>query len=121
MPGIGPIVSVAILSEIGNLNRFSNEKQLCSYVGLMPGIYESGGKLRAKGMTPRCNRLIRSYFIEASWQAIRADPAIQKYYRKKLGEGKQSKQVIVKIARKLLCRARAVIKTKVAYEIGIVE
>jgi len=66
VPGIGPIVSVAILSEVGDLNRFSNEKQLCSYVGLMPGIYESGGKLRAKGMTPRCNRLMRSYFIEAS-------------------------------------------------------
>lgn len=121
VPGIGPIVSVAILSEVGDLNRFNNEKQLCSYVGLMPGIYESGGKLRTKGMTPRCNRLMRSYFIEASWQAIRSDPAIQRYYRKKISEGKQSKQVVVKIARKLLCRARAVIRTNQSYEIGIIE
>ena len=70
-------------------------------------------------MTRRAHRLIRSYFIEASWQAIRTDPVMQAYYRTHLG--KNVKSVIVKVARKLLSRTLAVIKTEVPYTIGVVE
>ena len=62
---------------------------------------------------------MRSYFIEASWQAIRTDPVMQDYYRKH--RGKNVKTIIVKIARKLLGRTLAVIKTETPYEIGVVE
>ena len=67
----------------------------------------------------RAHRLIRSYFIEASWQAIRTDPVIQGYYRSH--HGKNVKSVIVKVARKLLSRTLAVIKTETPYEIGVVQ
>jgi len=67
----------------------------------------------------RAHRLIRSYFIEASWQAIRTDPVMQGYYRKH--HGKNVKSVIVKVARKLLSRTLAVIKTETPYEIGVLE
>ena len=73
IPGIGPIVASGILSELGDLRRFDNIKQLADYVGLSPGIYQSGDTLKHTGMTMRAHRLVRSYFIEASWQAIRAD------------------------------------------------
>lgn len=62
---------------------------------------------------------MRSYFIEASWQAIRTDPIMQAYYRKHVG--KNVKSVIVKVARKLLSRTLAVIKTEIPYVIGVVE
>ena len=119
IPGIGPIVASGILSELGDLRRFKNIKQLAGYVGLSPGIYQSGDTLRHTGMTMRSHRLIRSYFIEASWQAIRTDPVMQGYYRKH--QGKNTKKVIVKVARKLLSRTLAVIKTRTPYEIGVVE
>lgn len=61
--------------------------------------------------------MIRSYFVEASWQAIRADLVMQAYYRKHLG--KNSKSIIIKVARKLLSRTLAVIKTGIPYTIGI--
>lgn len=119
IPGIGPIVASGILSELGDLRRFNNIKQLTGYVGLAPGIYQSGDTMRQTGVSMRAHRLIRSYFIEASWQAIRTDPVIQGYYRKH--QGKNVKSVIVKVARKLLSRTLAVIKTGVPYEIGVVE
>ncbi|MBO0356307.1 IS110 family transposase [Muricauda ruestringensis] len=119
IPGIGPIVASGILSELGNLRRFNNIKQLAGYVGLAPGIYQSGDTVRHTGVSMRAHRLIRSYFIEASWQAIRTDPVMQGYYRKH--QGKNVKSVIVKVARKLLSRTLAVIKTGVPYEIGVVE
>ena len=67
----------------------------------------------------RAHRLIRSYFVEAAWQAIRADPVMQHYYRSHLG--KDTKKVIIKVARKLLNRTLAVIKTETPYEIGVIE
>jgi len=118
IPGIGPIVASGILSELGDLRRFGNIKQLAGYVGLSPGIYQSGGTIRHTGVSMRAHRLIRSYFIEASWQAIRTDPVMQGYYRKH--RGKNVKSVIVKVARKLLSRTLAVIKTGIPYEIGVI-
>jgi transposase len=118
IPGIGGIVACGIICELGDLRRFNSIKHLSGYVGLIPGIHQSGGNLRNTGITKRAKRLIRSYFIEASWQAIRTDPVIQAYYRKHLG--KNVKAVIVKIARKLLSRTLAVIKTEIPYEIGVI-
>ena len=119
IPGIGGIVACGILSELGDLRRFNNLKHLSGYVGLAPGVYQSGANSKTMGITPRAHRLIRSYFIEASWQAIRTDPVMQSYYRKHYG--KNVKSIIVKIARKLLSRTLAVIKTETPYTIGVVE
>ncbi|WP_298484190.1 IS110 family transposase [uncultured Maribacter sp.] len=119
IPGIGGIVACGILSELGDLRRFKNIKHLAGYVGLSPSVYQSGDNQRTMGMTPRANRLLRSYFVEASWQAIRADPVMQGYYRKH--QGKNVKRIIVKVARKLLSRTLAVIKTEVPYTIGVIE
>ncbi|TDN79074.1 transposase IS116/IS110/IS902 family protein [Salegentibacter sp. 24] len=118
IPGIGGIVAVGIIAELGDLRRFSSLKHLAGYVGLAPSIYESAGNSKSRGMNPRCNRLIRSYFVEASWQAIRTDPVMQAYYRQHLG--KDVKKIIVKVAHKLLSPTLAVIKTKTPYEIGVI-
>lgn len=118
IPGIGGIVAVGIIAELGDLRRFRSLKHLAGYVGLAPSIYESGGNSKSMGMNPRCHRLMRSYFVEAAWQAIRTDPVMQAYYRQHLG--KDVKKIIVKVAHKLLSRTLAVIKTKTPYEIGVI-
>jgi transposase len=82
IPGIGGIVACGILCELGDLRRFNSIKHLAGYVGLAPGVHQSGGNYKTLGITPRAHRLIRSYFVEASWQAIRTDPVMQAYYRK---------------------------------------
>jgi len=119
IPGIGGIVACGILSELGDLRRFNNIKHLAGYIGLTPSVHQSGDSQRTMGMTPRAKRLLRSYFVEASWQAIRTDPVMQAYYRKH--HGKNVKRIIVKVARKLLSRTLAVIKTEVPYSIGVIE
>ena len=121
IPGIGKIVAAGILSELGDIRRFKNVKQFTGYLGLAPGIHSSGDNHRSQGLSPRCHRLLRSYFVEAAWQAVRVDPVMQAYYRKHLARGKQSKNIVVKVARKLAVRTLAVIKTETAYEIGVVK
>lgn len=118
IPGIGPLTAAAFICEAGDMRRFNSFKQFASYIGMVPGIYQSGDSLKTMGMTPRGNRILRSYIIEAAWVACRKDPVMQNYYRKHLG--KNSKAIIVKVARKLLSRLLAVIKTETPYEIGVV-
>src|SRR5690606_16635631 len=119
VPGIGGIVACGILCELGDLRRFGNFKQLAAYVGLISRVHQSGDNSRSPGINPRGNRIMRSYFVEAAWQALRYDPVMQHYYRSHAG--KDSKAILVKVARKLLSRTLAVIKTETPYQIGVVE
>jgi transposase len=117
IPGIGPIVSVAVLSELGDLSRFKRIDNLCSYVGLIPNIYQSGETIRINGLTNRCHCLLRSYFIESAWTAVRKDPELINYYKKFIGK-KVAGKIIVKVARKLLVRMYYCMKYKKAYIIN---
>ena len=116
IPGIGGYLASAVLAEVGDLRRFKNEGQFASYVGLIPMMRSSGGTENIVGVTPRCRALLRSYIIESAWVAYRLDPEMQTYYRKHIG--KNPKSIIVKIARKMLNRMLAVIKTETPYEIN---
>lgn len=119
IPGIGPLTAVCFLAEVGSIKRFKNFKQLTSLVGMMPTTYQSSDTHRTQGLTPRCLSILRSYLVEAAWQAVRIDPVMQEYYRKHLG--KKPNDIIVKVARKLLSRIYGVLRTETAYQIGLVQ
>lgn len=36
LPGIGPVLAAVIVAEIGDVTRFKNAAQLCSWAGLPP-------------------------------------------------------------------------------------
>ena len=116
VPGIGGFLASVILAECGDLRRFNNEKQFSSYIGLVPGIYNSGGTEKCLGITPRSRSQLRSYLVEAAWVAIRKDIEMQNYYRKH--HGKNVKSIIVKVAHKMARRILSVIKTEVPYQIN---
>ncbi|MCU0343230.1 MAG: IS110 family transposase, partial [Ignavibacterium sp.] len=82
--GIGPLTASALITELGDINRFKNIDQLGSYVGLIPRIRESGVTTHTGGITFRCNSFLRTLLIESSWQAIRMDPAMMQYYHSHL-------------------------------------
>ncbi|MCW5866014.1 MAG: IS110 family transposase [Candidatus Eremiobacteraeota bacterium] len=42
VPGMGAILAVTLLAQIGDIRRFPTASQLCSYAGLVPKVYESG-------------------------------------------------------------------------------
>lgn len=116
IPGVGGILAAAILSELGDIRRFTNEKAFSNYIGLVPSIHQSSETDNKKGISPRCKALLRSYLIESSWVAIRTDPQIQAYYRKHVG--RNPKNVIVKVAHKMCRRILSVIKNETPYQVN---
>ena len=119
VPGIGGITAAAILAELGDLRRFNRIDELAAIVGLVPGIYQSSDNRICLGLSKRSNYYIRSLLVEASWVAVRADMALQAYYRKHAA--KEPNKAIIKVAHKLLSRIRAVIRSGVPYQSGLVK
>lgn len=120
VPGIGPIHSATFILEIMDIMRFKRLDQYLSYVGLIPCEHSSGDSRYTGYMSRRCNRHLRTLFIEAAWIAIKKDLALHKYYES-LNKGKLMKAnlAIVKVARKLASRLRYILINNEEYKFGL--
>jgi len=116
--GVGLITALTLQTELIDMKRFKNKDLLCSYVGLVPDIYSSNDKYSRLGMTNRANKHIKPILIEASWSAIKKDPALKElYYRYK--DKMPANKAIIRIAKHLLLRIRAVWVNKEVYQRGM--
>jgi len=59
LPGIGPVLAAVITAEIGDVTRFKNAGQLCSWAGLTPRHRESDTKVTRGHVTKQGSRLLR--------------------------------------------------------------
>lgn len=114
VPGFGPIVSAALLAEVGEMERFDDPDEYTSFIGILPREHSSGDKVQVSGLQPRCNKFLRPLLIEAAWQAIRRSPQLLAYYRKHVA--RNNKKAIVKVARRLALIAKSVAIHKTAYQ-----
>ena len=119
VPGIGPTTAMLFLLEVGDIKRFKGFDALNDFVGLCPDTDSSGETQRDRGITTRRHKQLRSTLIEAAWQAIRIDPALMNSYQA-LTKRMKGTQAIIRIARKLLRRLRAVLLTGIEYQKGVV-
>jgi len=118
IPGVGPLTTMSFLTEVGDVRRFKTVDQLCSFIGFIPNTYNSGDTERVGRMTKRCNSSLRSDFVEAAWQAVRKDPALALSYEN-LKKRMKGQQAIIRIARKLVNRARYLLITQTYYQTGV--
>ena len=61
--GIGETTATALLSTIGNGRDFKCGRQLCAWLGLVPGQYSSGGKQRLGHITKAGDPYLRSLLV----------------------------------------------------------
>lgn len=115
VPGIGEVTGMVLLTELGDLKRFRNDRALASYVGLKPGEHSTGEKVHTTGITRRRNAWLRHVLIEAAWIASAKDPALLKAFGE-LKKRMSGSEAIVRIARKLLMRIRYVLVHRTPYK-----
>lgn len=65
--GVGLIVAVTVVAEVGDFSRFENPRQLMAYLGLLPSKHSSGATVRKGGITKAGNALARRVLIEGAW------------------------------------------------------
>ena len=69
--GIKHLFALTMITEIGDVKRFSHPRQLVSWVGMDIREYASGGKSNRLGITRQGNRYLRTAFIEANQRGYR--------------------------------------------------
>ena len=119
IPGIGPLTTVQLLVEIGDIERFPNFRKFNSYIGLKPMTHSSGDNDRKGYMTYRSHQGLRSSIVECAWTAVQRDPVLLQSYEQ-FQSNHTKKRAIVKVARKLLSRVYHVLKTKEEYVEGVI-
>ncbi len=81
--GVQWTVATIVASELGDITRFDNPRQLAAFVGLIPSEYSSGENRRQGGITKTGNGRARRALIEAAW-AYRHNPKISVQIQKRL-------------------------------------
>jgi transposase len=116
-PGIGQTTAMLFILETGDIRRFGSFDQLNDFVGFCPDTDSSGDMTRDTGITIRRHKQLRTALLEAAWRAIRIDPALLEAYQQLIKRMKVH-QAIIRIARKLLRRMRAVLLSGIPYQKG---
>jgi len=103
VPGIGDILAMTIMLEVGDISRFARVGDFSSYCRCVPTGRFSNGKNKGKGNVKNGNRYLAWAFIEAAYLSMRQSPKIAGYYKKKAS--RTHKMVAVKTIASKLARA----------------
>ena len=113
IPGIGEVNGVVILVETGLFKGFRRGKEVVSYAGIVPRVYESGTRKGSKGITREGNRRLRQAVYFAAVASLRSKCGVFKEFYDRLKErGKAKKVALVALAGKILRIAFALVKKR---------
>jgi transposase len=93
--GIGRILALTILYEVGQISRFQSVRQFSSYCRLVPGIAQSGAVSRRGRSSKQGNAYLKSAFNQAAVAAVRSYPAIRRCYERHLKRHRGSARKLV--------------------------
>lgn len=66
VPGVGPLVSTAMIAAVGNGSAFNKGREFAAWLGLVPKQHSTGGKSRLLGISKRGNPYLRKLFIHGA-------------------------------------------------------
>jgi len=66
VPGIGPIISTAVVAAIGTGEAFERGRDFGAWLGLVPRQYSTGGRSVLGRISKRGNKYLRTLFIQAA-------------------------------------------------------
>ena len=70
IPGIGPIISSAMVAAIGTGDGFSKGRDFAAWLGLVPRQISTGDRTILGKISKRGNRYLRVLFVQAAWVVL---------------------------------------------------
>jgi len=70
VPGIGPIISSAMVAAIGAGDAFSKGRDFSAWPGLVPRQMSTGDRTILGKISKRGNRYLRVLFVQAAWVVL---------------------------------------------------
>ena len=90
VPGIGNILAMTIMLEVGDINRFSKVGNFTSYCRCVPSQRLSDGKSKGYGNRKNGNRYLSWAFTEAAQLGRRHNERFRRYYNRKVAQANTS-------------------------------
>ena len=70
VPGVGPIISSAMVAAIGAGDAFSKGRDFAAWLGLVPRQMSTGDRTILGKISKRGNRYLRVLFVQAAWVVL---------------------------------------------------
>lgn len=115
IPSIGRKSAIMLIAITNEFKNFDNSKQLASYIGICPRVYQSGTSVNGKGKICKMgNSQIRHTLFMCSLTASRYNLGCKQMFERLTLKGKPKKVALVAVMNKLIKQAFA-IGTKLDY------
>ena len=79
VPGIGPIISSAMVAAIGTGEVFSKGRDFAAWLGLVPKQISTGDRTILGKISKRGNRYLRVLFVQAAWVVLIKPQSWERY------------------------------------------
>ena len=83
--GIATLISLSLITEIGDFRRFATAQQFMAFLGLVPSEYSSGSKRRQGSITKAGNSHLRKLLVEAGWHYRSYHPGSKRLTKRREG------------------------------------
>lgn len=103
IPGIGYNLGAMIISEIGDIKRFSNPSKLLAFAGLDPVVKQSGNfQADSMKISKRGSTYLRYAIYRAAFLIIYNNNTFHKFYLEKRAQGKTHRVALGHVCNKLV-------------------
>lgn len=117
IPGIGSKTAMELIVASAGFTKFTSAKQLCSYIGLSPRIFESGTSVKGKSRICKMGMSrVRAILYVCTWSAKKSNKACRELFERLVEKGKPKKVALIAVANKLLKQAFAIATGKQYYD-----
>lgn len=116
VPGIGPVITAYMLAYSNGFTAFDTWRQFACYIGIAPFDNTSGTSLKGKTrISHLANKKIKTIINSGTRSALQSCKEYQRYYDRRIKEGKNEYSTINIIRNKIISRAFACAKRKTKY------
>ena len=121
IPGISHFSGTSILAELGDINNFSNHKQIIKYAGVAPSTYESSQfKAQHTSITKKGSKYLRKTLYQIILPVINNNKVFKEYYSLKISQGKSHRCACGHCIRKLLRIIYHLLTNNITYDPSVV-
>ncbi len=119
IPGIGPMISTALVMVAGNGSEFTQARHLGAFLGLVPQQFSSGGKTRLGRITKRGDRYVRSLLVHGARSVVsraRKHPSEANVWIRGIIERRGFNKACVALANKMTRQAWVILSRNETYQ-----
>jgi transposase len=101
IPGVGPILALTWILEVGDPHRFGSQRRAVSFCGLCSGENSSAGISKRGPLSKQRNKHLQSMLVEAAKLGPRWNPQLAQVHEREVQRGNRNRATLA-VARKLV-------------------